>query len=102
MLPIIREMQKSGLSSYRAIAGALNAGGIPTAGGGHWHGSTAHSAFSTHNDIRPKQCACCGLTEGAETPRLSRPNWGVLTMFLRAGSARQRPVHNGSAVSTAL
>jgi hypothetical protein len=45
VLPIIREMQKSGLSSYRAIAGALNARGIPTARGGHWHDSTVRNAL---------------------------------------------------------
>jgi len=45
VLPIIREMQKSGLSSYRAIAGALNARGIPTAPGGPWHDSTVRNAL---------------------------------------------------------
>lgn len=33
-------MQKSGLSSYRAIAGALNARGIITARDGAWHATT--------------------------------------------------------------
>jgi hypothetical protein len=43
--PIIREIQASGVRSYRAIAGALNARGIPTALGGDWHDSTVRNAL---------------------------------------------------------
>jgi DNA invertase Pin-like site-specific DNA recombinase len=45
VLPIIREIQASGVRSYRAIAGALNARGIPTARGGDWHDSTVRNAL---------------------------------------------------------
>jgi hypothetical protein len=45
VLPVLREMQKSGLSSYRAIAGVLNARGIPTARGSDWHDSTVRNAL---------------------------------------------------------
>ena len=37
VLPIIREAQKAGATTLRAIANALNARGIATARGGHWH-----------------------------------------------------------------
>ena len=43
MLPVIREIQASGVRSFRAIAGALNARGIPTARGGDWHDSTVRN-----------------------------------------------------------
>jgi DNA invertase Pin-like site-specific DNA recombinase len=49
VLPIIREMQKSGLSSYRAIASALNARGIRTARGGAWHATTVRNATLRHS-----------------------------------------------------
>jgi DNA invertase Pin-like site-specific DNA recombinase len=39
-LPIVREIQASGLTSLREIAGALNARGVYTARGGKWHAST--------------------------------------------------------------
>ena len=37
VLPIIREAQKAGATTLRAVAEALNARGIPTARGGVWH-----------------------------------------------------------------
>jgi hypothetical protein len=37
VLPIIREIQKSGASTLRDLANALNARGIPTARGGKWY-----------------------------------------------------------------
>ena len=37
VLPIIREAQKAGATTLRALAEALNARGIPTARGGAWH-----------------------------------------------------------------
>jgi hypothetical protein len=36
-LPIIKEAQKAGATSLRAVAEALNARGISTARGGAWH-----------------------------------------------------------------
>jgi len=37
VLPIIREAQKAGATTLRAVAEALNARGISTARGGTWH-----------------------------------------------------------------
>jgi DNA invertase Pin-like site-specific DNA recombinase len=37
ILPIIREAQKAGATTLRAVANALNARGISTARGGAWH-----------------------------------------------------------------
>jgi len=37
VLPIIAEIQKSGASTLRAIADALNARGMPAPRGGRWH-----------------------------------------------------------------
>ena len=45
VLPVIREIQKSGVRSNRAIAAALNARGIPTSRGGQWHDSTVRNAL---------------------------------------------------------
>jgi DNA invertase Pin-like site-specific DNA recombinase len=40
VLPVIRQIQASGATTSRAIAVALNARGVRTAGGGAWHSST--------------------------------------------------------------
>src|SRR5262249_18791554 len=40
VLPIIREIQRAGPTSLRAIAEALNARGVPTARGGRWQAQT--------------------------------------------------------------
>jgi len=40
VLPIIREAQRSGVTTLRGIAEVLNARGIPTARGGRWHASS--------------------------------------------------------------
>ena len=37
VLPIIREAQKAGATTLRAVAAALNARGVSTARGGSWH-----------------------------------------------------------------
>jgi DNA invertase Pin-like site-specific DNA recombinase len=37
VLPVIREVQRTGTMTLRDIAGALNARGIATARGGKWH-----------------------------------------------------------------
>jgi hypothetical protein len=37
VLPIIKEAQKAGATTLRAVAEALNARGISTARGGNWH-----------------------------------------------------------------
>jgi len=46
MLPIVREMQATGLTTSRAIAGALNERGIRTARGGAWYGSTVRNLLA--------------------------------------------------------
>lgn len=40
VLPVVQEIQKSGMTSLRDIASALNARGIQTARGGSWHPTT--------------------------------------------------------------
>jgi DNA invertase Pin-like site-specific DNA recombinase len=40
ILPIIREIQKAGATTLRAIAEALNARGVATARGGQWHATS--------------------------------------------------------------
>jgi DNA invertase Pin-like site-specific DNA recombinase len=46
VLPIIREIQRAGANSLRDIARALNARGIPTAGGGKWHATTVSNVLA--------------------------------------------------------
>jgi DNA invertase Pin-like site-specific DNA recombinase len=43
--PIIREVQRAGLKTYRKIADALNARGVGTARGGAWHASTVRNVL---------------------------------------------------------
>jgi hypothetical protein len=45
VVPIIRDVQRAGLKSLRAIADALNARGVPTARGGAWHASSVRDAL---------------------------------------------------------
>jgi DNA invertase Pin-like site-specific DNA recombinase len=46
VLPIVREIQASGLTTLRDIAAALNARGVRTARGGAWHSSTVHNLLT--------------------------------------------------------
>ena len=46
VLPIIREMQRAGITTARKIAEALNARGIRTARGGAWYGSTVRNVLA--------------------------------------------------------
>src|SRR5204862_5619029 len=43
VLPIVREIRASGLTTLRDIPGPLNARGIRTARGGAWHSSTVRN-----------------------------------------------------------
>jgi DNA invertase Pin-like site-specific DNA recombinase len=43
VLPIVREIQKSGATTLRDIAAALNARGVATARGGEWHSTTVRN-----------------------------------------------------------
>ncbi len=45
VVPIISEIQRAGLTSYRQVAGALNIRGIVTSRGGKWHPATVRSAL---------------------------------------------------------
>jgi Recombinase len=46
VLPIIREIQKAGARSLRAIAEALNARGVPTARGRRWQAMTVSNVLA--------------------------------------------------------
>jgi DNA invertase Pin-like site-specific DNA recombinase len=46
VLPIIREIQKTGASSLRDVADALNARGISTARGGKWYATSVRNVLS--------------------------------------------------------
>lgn len=43
VLPIVRQMQISGITTLSELAAALNARGIPTARGGVWHAMTVRN-----------------------------------------------------------
>lgn len=42
-LPIVRQIEASGITSFRGIADALNARGVRTARGGAWHATTVRN-----------------------------------------------------------
>ena len=46
VVPIIREMQRTGMNTLREIAEALNARGVPTARGGLWYASTVRNVLA--------------------------------------------------------
>jgi DNA invertase Pin-like site-specific DNA recombinase len=46
VLPVIREIQRSGAGSLRDVADALNARGISTARGGQWHAMTVRNVLA--------------------------------------------------------
>jgi DNA invertase Pin-like site-specific DNA recombinase len=46
VLPVVRQIQASGVTGFRAIAEALNARGIRTARGGAWHDSTVRNLLA--------------------------------------------------------
>jgi DNA invertase Pin-like site-specific DNA recombinase len=46
VLPVVRQIQASGVLTTRAIAEALNARGVRTARGGDWHGSTVRNLLA--------------------------------------------------------
>jgi DNA invertase Pin-like site-specific DNA recombinase len=46
VLPVIREIQRSGVKTLRDVAAALNARGISTSRGGRWHAMTVRNALA--------------------------------------------------------
>lgn len=46
VLPIVRTVQASGINTLAGIAGALNARGIATPRGGHWHASSVRNLLA--------------------------------------------------------
>jgi DNA invertase Pin-like site-specific DNA recombinase len=46
VLPVIREVQRAGAHTLRAVAEALNARGISTARGGRWHAQTVANVLA--------------------------------------------------------
>ena len=46
VLPIVRQIEASGMKGHRAIAAALNARGVRTARGGDWHATTVRNLLS--------------------------------------------------------
>jgi DNA invertase Pin-like site-specific DNA recombinase len=46
VLPIVRQIQASGATTFRAIAAALNNRGVRTARGGAWHDSTVRNLLA--------------------------------------------------------
>jgi len=46
VMPIIRQIEASGVKGHRAIAAALNARGVRTSRGGHWHATTVRNLIT--------------------------------------------------------
>ena len=46
VLPIVRQIQAAGATTFRAIAAALNDRGVRTARGGAWHDSTVRNLLA--------------------------------------------------------
>jgi DNA invertase Pin-like site-specific DNA recombinase len=46
VLPIITEIQKTGATTLRSVADALNARGVPTRRGGRWHATSVRNAIA--------------------------------------------------------
>jgi hypothetical protein len=46
VIPIIRQIQRSGATSLRQIAEALNARGINAPRGGQWHGTSVRNVMA--------------------------------------------------------
>lgn len=51
VLPIIREVQRAGVSTLRGIADALNARGVQTARGGRWYAATVRNVMQREGAV---------------------------------------------------
>jgi DNA invertase Pin-like site-specific DNA recombinase len=54
ILPIIREAQKAGATTLRAVAAALNARGVSTARGGSWHAMSVKNMLDRQSAIQSR------------------------------------------------
>ena len=52
VLPIIRQIEASGVRGHRAISAALNARGVRTARGGDWHPTTVRNLMAREVGVR--------------------------------------------------
>jgi DNA invertase Pin-like site-specific DNA recombinase len=57
VLPIIKELQAQGITSYKALARALNMRGIPTANKRQWYGSTIKNLLQ--RVVEGSRINCC-------------------------------------------
>jgi hypothetical protein len=48
-LPIIAQIRRSGATTLRAVAAALNARGVPTSRGGQWHAIAVRNVLARSN-----------------------------------------------------
>jgi hypothetical protein len=46
LMPLIRQLRASGITTIRALADELNARGVRTARGGAWHPATVHGLLT--------------------------------------------------------
>jgi DNA invertase Pin-like site-specific DNA recombinase len=58
ILPVIRSLQTSGITSYRGIARALDERGIPTARGGQWQVSNVRNVIDRGRTVRREKGSC--------------------------------------------
>jgi hypothetical protein len=72
VLPIIAEIQRSGATTLRAIAEALNARGVPTPRGGRWHAMSVRNVLarsSAHQSRGHASLANAALPSPAGLPQ---------------------------------
>jgi hypothetical protein len=53
ILPVIRQIQATGATIYRAIAAALNARGLRSPRGGEWQPTTVRNILNRDGEARP-------------------------------------------------
>jgi len=69
LVPIVREIQKTGAFTLRDVADALNARGIPTARGGKWYATSVRNVLALSKPkypvvprLDPPTPTGCGVT----------------------------------------
>src|SRR5262245_40111592 len=74
VLPVIREIQGSGIKSLRGVARALTARGIPTVRGGSCCASPSHRrATKQRDELAPPNHSITSLARASSTGEISRP-----------------------------